>query len=440
MRSRLVLVTACSAFGLCTLTASLAGASDLADLFRQALERNPEISASRAGTGAARAGIDEAEANLWLPTVTVGLGGDYNSEEERLSESSDVQIDTYDTDATVSVDLPLYDGGLRRARVRAARYGLSEAEATVEATAHKVFDDIAMAYANFILNKMSAANRRSVLEDYHRLQERTDSMRERNLATVTEVLQVRANVAEAEVELDGFTSRLEVARAKLASLVGGPTADPYDYPVLALPDSLEQALLQAREENPAIRSAGYAAQVATADIDAAEAGHLPSVSLTAAYEYSYSHEDSSAIPGTERISGHEGSLTLSVGIPLFNQGLVSASVRKARQTALQRRDQVDDETASTERAVVEAWQNRELAERTLATAAERIAQRMEIYGHLEREFTRGQADLVDLLDAREDTLRAESMLEQARHDLFTAEIALLRATGRLTEAVLGARG
>jgi len=90
--------------------------------------------------------------------------------------------------------------------------------------------------------------------------------------------------------------------------------------------------------------------------------------------------------------------------------------------------------------VIEAWRKRDLAARTLASAAERIGQRREIFTHMERELARGRVDLVDLLDAREDSLRVESMLEQARYDLFTAEIALLRATGRLAEAVLGAQG
>ncbi len=435
-----VAAAACLAVLLAAVAPSPSGAVELEELFRQALEANPDISAARAGRRAAQAAIDEAAAGVWAPTVTLDLGDTRDHKSQSIRNSTNIKTKTVDDDVTITAEVTLYDGGEGRAELRSAEFGDSEAEADLEDTRQSIFVDVSTAYADFIFNRNSAIFKRSILDDYRRLQRRLEDMRARNLATVTEVLRATANRADAQVDLDRFLGEVRIARAGLQSLVGELDGDPADYPDLNLPASLGEAIEQALNLHPAVRSAGFAAEGANADIDAAKAGNLPSISLTGSYEYSAFRKELTTLASTQYSQIREAALALAISIPLYNAGRVSASAREAMETYAQQRDLLDAERASAKRSVIEAWQDKDVAELTLSTAAERITQRAEIYEHLTREFEQGRIDLVDLLDAREETLLAQTRFEQARLDLFNAEIAILRSSGGLgIRAINGGR-
>ncbi|MDP6952387.1 MAG: hypothetical protein QGF53_06460, partial [Alphaproteobacteria bacterium] len=65
------------------------------------------------------------------------------------------------------------------------------------------------------------------------------------------------------------------------------------------------------------------------------------------------------------------------------------------------------------------------------------AEKQQIYLQMSEQFEDFRADLVDLLTTLNDVYAAKQEREEAQYDLFSAQIAMLAATGQLNSAGLG---
>jgi outer membrane protein len=111
-------------------------------LLKEALDTRPEILEADAQISAAQKGIQYARRSL-LPTLGLSVGYYYvrNSTGTR-------RID--EPEASLSVTLPLYDGGLERARVQEARANVATATTNKRQTIDTVTLDVQQAYLNLV--------------------------------------------------------------------------------------------------------------------------------------------------------------------------------------------------------------------------------------------------------------------------------------------------
>jgi outer membrane protein len=117
-------------------------------LFAEAKEKRPEVRQAQVETRAAELGITLARRDS-VPTVGISAGYSNTPDSAGLSPLTEL------SNVSVSVRIPLYDGGLRRAREKQARARVESASANREDTQDSVTLEVRQAYLN-----LQTANRR----------------------------------------------------------------------------------------------------------------------------------------------------------------------------------------------------------------------------------------------------------------------------------------
>ena len=133
------------------------------------------------------------------------------------------------------------------------------------------------------------------------------------MATNNDVLQARMRLADAQIELAGAETSRDIARVRLALLIGLPWSGGIDIPdtpgtVVEPPvESLQELVSLALSNRPEIQAARFRVAAQEASVDAAHAGLFPSVFLTG--DYTVADPNQRVFPQVDQFTG-----TWSVGV------------------------------------------------------------------------------------------------------------------------------
>ena len=127
--------------------------ADYNAVLQEALITRPEILEGDANIAAARRGILIARRSL-LPSLSLGLGVNYTPDAAGFSPQTSLGT------ATIAVSVPLFDGGVSRARVTQARANVATQEITRRTSVDQVTLDVRQAYLNLtqFRNSVAVAN------------------------------------------------------------------------------------------------------------------------------------------------------------------------------------------------------------------------------------------------------------------------------------------
>ena len=156
------------------------------------------------------------------------------------------------------------------------------------------------------------------------------------------------------------------------------------------------------------------------DLLQAHMNHFPELEAAAMY-----YQQKAAFPA----SGW-ASLVLNLKVPIYDGGVTSANVAKAREDL--RQAQLLDQTLRRTIAdqVDNAFIGYEAADAALDAARERIKAAREAYRQVEAAFRVGEASSVDLLDATTEAVEAETSHIIARAQREFQAISLRHAIGQ----------
>lgn len=410
--------------GLCTVAVQPAMAQTLSDVLSAAYNNNPTLLAARASLRATDEGVPQALSN-WRPTVSV------TGETGILRQEYDPQSPTFQNDTinprtlSLTVAQPLYRGGRTEAATDSAEALVLAGRQDLASTERRVLLDAVTAYMDVVQNQAVLDLNRNNEEVLRR---QLDATRERfRVGEIT-----RTDVAQAESRLSGaIASRISAegalvsARAVLARVIGEMpgTLNP-PPPLPQLPQSEEEAVRTAYEENPDLLGARFREVAAKYDVRAISGALLPSVSLNG----SLSTADETTRANLETESAR---IALQVTMPLYEAGSVYSQTRQRKQIHNQRRIQVEEQRRAVRQAVVQAWENLTTARSNIdARRAQVDAARIALEG-VQQEAEVGSRTTLDVLDAEQEYLDARVAEVRARRDEYVAGFTLLSAIGRL---------
>ena len=250
--------------------------------------------------------------------------------------------------------------------------------------------------------------------------------------TKTDVAQARARRARAVSALDLAKSNLRTSRGVFERIVGhSPDGLAEAFPMeRLLPRSLEEALRIGQSENPSVLAAVFREEAARYAIDRIKGELLPEVSVEARYDRQYNPSRTTSDTETTTVTGR-------VTVPFYQGGEVSARVRQAKQTQLQRLAEIEQARVQVRSDVVAAWSRLQAARAQLRSDRVQVeANRTALAGVREEEKV-GQRTLLEVLNAEQELLDSKVSLVSTERDLVVASYSLLAAIGRLTVADLG---
>jgi outer membrane protein TolC len=246
-------------------------------------------------------------------------------------------------------------------------------------------------------------------------------------AVPTDSLQLVLELVRSEVEVLRQENALRRAQLELGRRVG--SAGPVDgvpadtLPAPDLPITLQEALRTALDQGPQFRSARANESSAEADLKSQRGDYLPTFSIGGLHQ----RYDTQLFPGASNVS----SLTFSVSLPIWDDGLREIEITRARVNRDVARAVREDLERVVRRDVTDAYDVYQTSRAAVNLAVVGVTVARETYRMQELRYRSGASTILDLLDAQVNLAQAEAGLVQARYATRLALAGL--------EAILGRR-
>jgi outer membrane protein len=395
----------------------------LGELLELTRGHNPQVRQASANLEAARARLEQTESGFWPQ-----LSGQASWERTRNEITSSGQIEGEQRQAGLSLsqsllNLPLW-GQSRASRLEARAYAeavraaINEAEAAVRA-----------AYLDLLAQTALALVYEEQERDTAAFLERARKLLAHGLAAPLEVARAGLDLAEAKRKVIEGRSTVRKRMARLAEAVGLPQVNglpvaPWEAPaepaLARVGEAGEAGLIAQGLKNRAdLARLTLLAETAQASVEAAEAGHWPTLDLQGSLGQYGEHDFASQF----------SSYGLFLNLPLFTgfklrattaerQALLKAALEARSLTALTVRRE-------TQEALLGLWE----AQAKVAVSASQLESAQENYRLIKGRHENGLATPLELSEARTQRFNALAEVQRARYGVFSALSELDRALG-----------
>ncbi|AIF45781.1 TolC family outer membrane protein [Dyella japonica] len=414
----------------------LAGHSeDLLDAYREARANDPVLSQAEATRLATGEGVNQARA-LMLPQ----LNGSYGLTQQPLgSQASNQAVEgsshTRTRSASVRLDQSIIDLS-QWANLSAAKSTAHSQDSAYEASLQALYVRVTTAYFGVLTSQDALVFAKANEDAYKEAYDQADQRFKVGLSAVTDVYQAKSYYELAKAQTIAAQNTLNDAKEALTQITGKPVNDlkklredlPLAPPTPADPNAWVQAALQS---NPTVQSNQYAVQAAEHDIDAARAGHLPTLNATATRGKDTTWLENGSRSSSYGNAQYGTTVGLTLSIPIFSGGATQSRVRQS----IYQRDEAQDSLESTRRQVVRNTLN--FYRSVLAGISQVEANKASVEsGQKALEATRagfdvGTQTMLNVLNAIQTLTQAESSYSQSRHQLVLDQLELKQSAGSI---------
>lgn len=402
-------------------------AETLDEALARAYQTNPTLLAARAALRATDEGVSQA-LSRWRPTVEAGA--DISRTQSYSNTRSPASRYTTPRGVDLSIVQPLYDPVADAATNRAEKDVLA-ARARLITTEQQVLLNAMSSYIDVVRDQYVLDLN---INNEQRLRRQLDAANDRfrvGEITRTDVAQAEARLSRAIADRIQAEGNLAASRAVYRNNVGDAPANlVVPRPPVNLPAMQEEAVSIASARFPDVIAADYTEQSARENVRAIEGELWPELNLRG----TLSADRANTTSNTE---SNNASITAEIAVPLYTAGSVASRIRAAKQTASQRKIQVDQARRDAIETATRAWEALETARASLrALDSEIQASQIALEG-VEKEALVGSRTVLDVLDAEQELLNAKVNLVGAQRDEIAAAYELRAAVGSLTARELG---
>lgn len=430
MRSRLTLAVALVAATLAVFGPGRSQAETLADTLVAAYRNSNLLEQNRALLRASDEDVVQAQAQL-LPVIRFITGAQANQRrvETRIGGVGSVVNTTSSRQLNFSLaaEMPLIDFGRGQLGVQVAREQVLSARAGLIAVEQGVLLRAVQTYLNVVSSRDTVALRRN---NVGLIQQELRAARERfelGDSTRTDVAIAEARLAAAQSALSAAEGNFNVAREDFNLAVGRYPGALAAAPRLPrLPANLQAALDSGRRNHPAIIQAQH--QVAAADLLVQTAHTQRMGTVTGSVS-----AGAVAAPGTTTTDLTAG---VTWGVPLYSGGAIASGTRQAIARQDAQRSNLHHTVAQVHQAVAENWAQLAVARAQLSASDTQISAARSAYEAVRAEAEFGSRTTLDVLNAEQELLDAQSNRIMASASVQLASYALLEAMGQLTVTAL----
>ncbi|KJF90661.1 outer membrane channel protein TolC [Photobacterium leiognathi] len=395
-------------------------ADDLAQIYQQAKQNDPQLLKAAADKDAAFEAINSSRSTL-LPQINLTAGYntfhlDAKNKQDGFNAGVALTQEIYNRSSWINLDISEKEARQSDAAYAVQQQGLILRVSEAYFNVLKAKDDL-----KFVEAEKAAVGRQleqvkqrfevglSAITDVHDAQAQYDS--------------VLANVIIKENEVaNSYEALREITGQDYTSI---DTLNTKTFAASKLPQSADSLVKTAQTENLTLLASRIGQDVARDKISLADSGHLPTLSFESGYSY-----DKTAMPAVD-----EGTLTagIKMNLPVYNGGNTTSQVKQAQYSYVAASEELEGQYRTVVKNVRNYYNNINAQIGAIHAYQQSVISAKSALEATEAGFDVGTRTIVDVLDSTRRLYQANSQLANARYDYILAQLQLKQAVGTLSE-------
>lgn len=413
-----------------------AQATNLMDAYKDAVQNDPQILQAKARYDLAKESEKIAFSGL-LPKINFTAG--YSMTDSEIYESGAV-VD-FDRDRTsygINLSQEIFSMGTWKSLDAAEKRALS-AQAGYDLAQQGLISRVANAYFTVLKRQDTLEFVVAEKKAIERQLEQTKQRFNVGLTAITDVHEAQANFDNAIAQEIRAENNIEIAKEALREITGkyynefdGINTARFDA-AKPSPAKIQDWVSKAENHNLELKSKELTVQAAKYDIQQAEAGHYPTLNLTA----SLSNDQDDKTIGPAKVnepSLNSKSIGINLTVPLYSGGATTAAVRQAQANYVIASEDMELTHRSTVRQVRTSYSDVVTLVSTLKALEQSVISAESALKATQAGFEVGTRTIVDVLNSTRNLYNAKSNLSNSRYDYVLATLALKQASGSLSAA------
>ncbi|KLD65713.1 TolC family outer membrane protein [Dyella japonica] len=432
---------------------------DLLDVYREARANDPVLSQAQATRLATSEGVTQARA-LMLPQLNGGFklnqqsrasgsAGNYlcSGAGTGSSTSPCASVSTGTTGALTSSghkrtrtpSLTLTQSVLdlsQWANLSAAKSLAGSQDATYVAAVQNLYVRVTAAYFGVLTSQDALVFAKANEDAYQAAYDQAEQRFQVGLSAVTDVYQAKSYYELAKARTIAALNALSDARETLTQITGKPVGElkklREDLPMVPPNPSDPEAWVQAAlQSNATVQASQSKVGAAEHSINAARAGHLPTINASVSRSTSTSWLENGSYDNGGGNGSYGNTTGLTLNLPIFAGGATQSRVRQS----IYQRDAAQDSLETARRQVVRTTLN---FYRSVSAGISQVeANKASVdSGQKALEATRagfdvGTQTMLNVLNAIQTLTQAESSYSQSRHQLVLDQLQLKQSAGSI---------
>ncbi|MFZ1086887.1 MAG: TolC family outer membrane protein [Terracidiphilus sp.] len=412
-----------------------AQAEDLIQLYRLAIDKDPQYKGAGFERLAQQESLKQAYAALW-PNVDF----ESNITETRQDVvSSENQVFAHGASTYLSttfgptLTVPLFRFPLL-VQLRQKKQVFKQADVDFELAKQDLIIRLAKAYVAAQTAADNIAYVKEEKKDVEAFVERADSRYKSGLAPNTDIYDAKARLASVEANLVKSENEYQNALQALATMTGQPVlrADRFkeDLPLVAPdPTGVEEWTNAGLEKSLQMKSRRFETETARQEINLQKAAHLPTLNMVS--QFNQNNMGGSLYGGGATVD--TGDVAFNIDVPIFEGGATRSKTREAKYRYMESMQALEQQKRDVVLQVSTAFSGVKTAISRANALKESIHAQTELYDAKELGYRSGVYTSLAVLDAARDLYLYRRDFSLSRYDYVMNTLELKKAVGTLSE-------
>jgi len=416
------------AFGIAT----FAHADTLQDAVNATIKTNPDVLAATSERQAVNEEIAQARAG-YFPTIDLGLGTGWEETDSpgtRALGGGHNKESLNRNEASLNLRQMLFDGMATKNEVRRQTARTDSRAYSLYSVAENTGLEAIEAYINVVRRQHLVDLANTNLEAHLRTHDQITLRSERGVSRKADVDQSQGRVALAQSNLIAEQNNLIDAETEYFRVIGmaADSLSKPESPSSLIPETLDEAIAQAINNHPTLKSAEADIESANAQHDTANAPFLPRVDFELG---------TTADNNIDGVSGHNNDTTAMFRLRynLLNGGADKARRQETAYLINQASEIRNNTLRQVEQSVRLSWSALQTVNNQMGYFQQHVDSSEKSRDAYIQQFSLGQRTLLDLLDSENEVFSSRTSLVNAQFDQLFAMYRILNSMGALLESV-----
>ena len=380
--------------------------------------------------------------NSRLPNLSGSVSQNFSFGRGLTADNTYSNTNTSSTSFSLSTSVPIFTGFQIPNQIKMNQLNLEAATADLEKAKNDIRMKVAQAYVQILYNmEIADVAHRQVSIDSMQVA-RIEALVNNGKASGSQLSQQKATLANSQLTVTQAENNLALSLLTLSQLLELPTADGFS---VVKPDisgvseisgasgsSPDAIYAEALGLKPEIVAQQLRLRATDHNIKIARAGYMPTLSLSGGLGSNYyttSKFDSDPF-STQLKNNFSQYIGLSLNVPIFNRFQTRNSIRTAKIQQQNQQLQLDNAKKTLYKEIQQVCQSATAAKAKYESSTVAMQSSKDAFELMQAKYENGKANMTEFNESKNNYLKSESDLVQARYELLYQQALIQFYRGR----------